>query len=282
MRNLSGNKLIIGKLSTEFFSRWDDDICLVDPSKPIPLGVNWSNCIGICDTIDGADLLKISLRTGLRHIVQASSANLHNEIELAANMILKSEIFKENPTQNIFNLNGNPDSLDKMRFAFCNREQKEELGKSIANFLAKIPRGDAIRDSVILMASELFMNAMDAQERSEEGATDSQESELVIIKDESRLIIGVEDPYGGINPNKVITRILETYDRGISKSINLNEEKGGAGIGCRMMYDLAISFCIVVEPKIRTTVACILPLGQSLKAQALTGKNLHCLSIGGA
>ena len=101
-------------------------------------------------------------------------------------------------------------------------------------------------------------------------------AELFMASDGQILLLGCEDPYGTLQPPKVLNKLRDCYSFGVSQAINFGQ--GGAGIGCFLMMEQSSSYFLMANPGIKTTVMTCLPLGVPVRVSSAIPKNLHLIS----
>ena len=270
---LSSNTDLHNKVSKDFAAAWPDDIYLIDANTVPPVEAELDRCIGILDGSGPEDIIKAAITTHLSHLVQVNTPFLEEELAASCRIITNHKQFHEDPWGTVFSKKNALQGLGNFTSIFKTYDQRVVLFGELDKYLARVPRSDTIREPIVTIASELFNNVIHAQGRLQipvHGA-----GKLFIIQDGERLLIGCTDPYGTLDPPKNLLRLTETYERGIADTMNMDIRKGGAGIGCRMMFDFSMSLYLGVEIGKHTTVGCVLPMGKSLRAQASTAKNLH-------
>ncbi len=260
-------------ITKEVTEKWSDDIFVVDAGELPPVQTSIENCIGICHKTTPKDVVKIALNGGYRHLVHTDSNDFEHQLETAARFIENPKQIFQNPSQGLLSLSKGLHQNNQFSAVFNDISQKAATFNAVSDYLNQVTRVETIRDAVEVMVRELFTNAMCAKSKSQ-GPGDGS-CELNIFQDGTRLVVGFRDPYGGLDPNHILWRIYECYERGVAASMNMDERQGGAGIGCYMMFQMSQSFIMAVEPGKQTAIFCVLPMGLSHRNQASLGKNLH-------
>ena len=93
----------------------------------------------------------------------------------------------------------------------------------------------------------------------------------MVAWDKDRYLLGCEDPYGSINEKKFLDRLHRCYVWG---NVEVRSSGVGAGIGCRMIFDLSATLYICAEKGKRTTFICVLTRGSRKQVDAFP-KNIH-------
>lgn len=261
------------RITKEVAEKWSDSIFVVDSCEMPPVETELSNCIGVCDTSSPKDIIKAALTNGYRHLISTEPANFASELGTAAKLIENPQLLFQNPSQCLLSVEGELKKPSSFSVAFNDNSQKAQVFSAVSGFFNTIPRIDTIRDSVEVIVRELFTNAMCAKSKSTNPG--EGKCEINVFQDGTKLVIGCRDPFGGLDPNHILWRIFECYERGVAASMNMDERQGGAGIGCYMMFQMSQSLILAVEPGKQSAIYCVLPLGLSYRNQAVLGKNLH-------
>lgn len=180
-------------------------------------------------------------------------------------------------------------------YSFHNSKNKDNIVREVKEYVeVHVPGSRNILEAVALIADEMYMNAIfDAptnptgqhifanKDRAEEVSIDeSQPAQIFLCHDENWIIIGCVDPFGSLQVQPLLKRINETYkDNGMA---HVRESgSGGAGLGCRLMFEYSTSMYIGVKKQQKTIFVCKLPLKKSHKAMANMPKNIHFLEVEG-
>ena len=230
-------------------------------------------------------VIELLLKKGFMHILLSKKEDLIREINLAIQLLTNpKEVFK-NPA-NLFFSNKNSKNF---KYEFSNSKDKSKILTSLDHYLNGIPKSNSIRAPIIIQANELIMNATFSAPTDQKGEhfhqlTDrTSEVELGYEKraclfaafNEKQILLGCEDAFGSLEIPKFLEQVQKNYSKGVSNSINFGA--GGAGIGSYMIFQSSKTFCLLVEPGIKTIFCSLLPLGLSLKAVDSKPRNIHLL-----
>lgn len=143
---------------------------------------------------------------------------------------------------------------------------------------------EAMRESLSLIFEELFMNAIiDAPREAEKrgvGSTAGASSVMTLTKFGNRVCLSCRDPYGTLKIPKFVGRMDQVYSQGAGNVINLHSERGGAGLGCVLLFEHSTVLALGVEDTNRTVVSCVLPTGLNHRQKDAVRKGLHWIETG--
>lgn len=239
------------------------------------------NCVLLTDQIPPNQLLSLISENKTHHVIQLSNLDYKRNFSNAATLMADKKKIFENPVS-IF-LDG--DNVQESRVMISQSPKKDEISNQIRDFLELVPKGKTIKDSALIVAHELLINVMyDAPKyyfekykktRSFQNITDPA-GEIIMAYDDKKLLMGAVDHYGSLNIPKLISRLNETFQE---EMVNVGmDPDSGAGIGCRMMFELTTEMFFSVSENVRTFVGGCFPLGMSLRKQQMTPKNVHIVS----
>lgn len=166
-------------------------------------------------------------------------------------------------------------------FEYSNGEDKQSLRDQIEAFSTQYSN-QACVDSVLILFEELFMNAtIDAPREAEKNSVHLTAHEKYKIRfhlgvDANRIVIASEDPYGSLNPKKLISRMVQVYSQGAGEAINLHSP-GGAGIGCVLMFENSSILTIGVKKNQMTIVSCTVYRHLNRRQREAIKKSLHII-----
>lgn len=262
---------LMSDVSSSLPSHISDEISIIDVSSPLPKGLDPRKIIILSDRLEPADVIEQAAQKGVRHIVQKGHGNLETEIRIAAEMMTNLDSFLKN-TVKTFGIQGKELIID-----FNSIQQKEEVKQKIFNHIQPIPPLRTLADAVLLIADEMIMNAMfDAPgnlNRTKDVLPDGKMARVLLTYDKKQLIVACEDPFGSIEDAKLMKRLKACYTGDQVTDINFGP--GGAGIGCRMMFDNSTAMYFAAKKNVKTITCCQLPVDQGLKATLTMPKNLH-------
>lgn len=236
--------------------------------------------IGVVEAMGASDVVRLAHVSNFSHIVQKDGMAFENELKTAQAMTENVVQFLRDPLSVIFG--PQPEDKDRESLFVVNpvTEKKTRTLELFEEFLKTIKGARRIREQAILVADELYTNAMKIGHPHEKMSTTQIAREGTVEffaeHDGNRLVLGCRDSFGELGFSQVLTRITNCFDRGVVHSINNGE--GGAGIGSFMVFNTCISYYCGVD-KGRSTVVCVaLPLGVSDEELASLPKNIHLVS----
>lgn len=295
---------LINMLPESFLTTVPNSVHLVGLDGSWPENQDLSRCIGVAGAI-GSDQVVEYQAKGLNHIVQMDGHESLEELRIAIQMIDSPHEFFDDIPGSLF------ESMTYSRsIEFDNMEQKRGLVDQVSQWASGEGMTHWFQDQAQLIADELVTNAVinaplhDKVDRKnkiakfalrrqkrddldigvsgilgEDGLTINvlPPARLILANDDSRVLMGCIDYYGSLDTQQLMARLRHCFKTGAGKAINFGS--GGAGIGTFLIFDLSVSFYIVVIPEHRTFVGCVLPLIKSLKKKDGMPKNIHLLAI---
>lgn len=252
--------------------------------------LNWDK-IAVREKIFPGEVMNEALGQKVSHICQTSHPYFVEDLNVAAVMLGCPDIFRQNPVSSILNTASTDfRQLDQkiiFEFEFNAAKQKSQTLQGVENALIKKSVPASIVSDAVIVADELFTNAvfnapfvdlentLPGASREDQNVKmhDGKFAKLFMGADTSRLVIGCVDMYGTLNMMKLFSRIQKCYNNGVSESMNMSS--GGAGIGSFMVYNAAASYFSVVEERVSTMICCALPIKMSNRARLALPKNLH-------
>jgi hypothetical protein len=236
--------------------------------------------IGVVKAMRASDVVRLAHVSNFSHIVQRDGLAFENELKTAQSMTENVVQFLRDPLSVIFGPQPSDKERDSMHVVSPVTEKKTRTLEQFEEFVKTIKGARRIREQALLVADELYTNAMKTGHPHDKmsSAQFAREGtvEFFAEHDGHRLVLGCRDSFGELGFSQVLTRISHCFDRGVVHSINNGE--GGAGIGSFMVFNTCISYYCGVD-KGRTTVVCVaLPLGVSDDQLAALPKNIHLVS----
>lgn len=237
------------------------------------------------------DFINLVINNQINHVVQgeAIQEGKNKNLKFAKSIIQDDKKFFDNPvdfmTKNeesrFFN-----DDFKVFRYIANNKFDKESTVEALLNDVNKLTLRDSTKESCLLIAEELLMNMVYDAPRyfdllpAEVKAKriPFRSSELILIYSSELIVFIASDTYGSVDLNKLLSRLLYCYSTD-KIMLNMNEGTGGAGYGCRMVYDHSTSLILAVNPGIQSIVAAILPNGISQSKIKRIDKSLHVFKI---
>ncbi|MGE0764339.1 MAG: hypothetical protein AB7N80_13745 [Bdellovibrionales bacterium] len=244
------------------------------------------NRIVVGRSLENSELMDLVVEKGVRHVVQMPNQDFARQVCFTANILTNPEKFFEDPRHYLTGM-GHQSLLEGDIGLFhyplaSPMTGKETLLDRIHADLNKIPRSNTIRDSALLVADEMIMNVTkDAPLYFAQNFPDApkrdRSSSLYIAFDQDRLLLWTEDDFGSLAVDKMIARLRDCY---AAEQINpLMAEGQGAGLGCKMIFDMSVSMSVLVKPGVKTVFCAVLPLGMSNRKIQGLPKNLQILAL---
>lgn len=238
----------------------------VKPAQTILHSANWPEGQILDLAVEGT--FQTFLNTNHRHFESelfAALATLDNPAQFINDPL--PFLFRETPTS--------------LLLPFQKKEQKAELLQQITPFL-NATGSRIVQEHARVLFEELFMNAVfDAPVEAKKlgFGGNKKHCELTLAYDSEKFVISCFDSYGSLNTQKLVERIRDIHNHGTKNIINLGQRKGGAGIGCSLLYRYSSSMSLVVNQGRGTRVTCSLPLKISQKSFSALGKNLQIINM---
>ncbi|MBT7669589.1 MAG: hypothetical protein HN623_08425 [Bdellovibrionales bacterium] len=181
-----------------------------------------------------------------------------------------------------FNPGVTMDESNSLHYTIKSSGDKNDMRLMVDHFLDSIPKVKRFRDDIALVADELFTNAVFntpfsdvAQDRTGFiNLNKLQQGELKVMHTPGNIHIGCSDPHGGLRVYKLLNKLKNIYDRGVGKTMNMNAQEGGGGIGHWMMYERTESILLAVQKEIKTVVIFTVPLTRC-KSEFGWNKSMH-------
>ncbi len=269
-----------------------DDIYLVCPNSIIPKDIPKDRCIGLIEKANKGTVVNLLFDSCVPHILQLGSENFLDELYIAGSMISSPDVFFENGivsllTKKVFD-KYKIDNYEEVEFN--SRDDKKNVMAFFMSNIAKLPRKNTIEQDVAFVVDELFTNAIfnapAQKDYGEKTLTRLNLNDIIYSfgnvgrfrfgANEKYVFIECTDPYGSLIPKKIFQHIRNTYLFGVRDTISMSE-KTGAGIGVRYVYDLSVSYNVLVNKDKATSICCIIPYGMSTKKKEKISRSIHVL-----
>ena len=170
---------------------------------------------------------------------------------------------------------------------------REKYIEKVAEYCENLGCRDSLVKMVMSICDEFLMNAMfDAPldkngnhkykelDRKQKLILEPQEAaKLKFASDGELLALSVEDPFGGINREKVISYLKKCFGKGEDQ---INAEGAGAGLGLYIIWKSVSQFIINVDPGVRTEFIGLINLSLSMKEFKKRIKSFHLFNTGTA
>jgi hypothetical protein len=271
-------------------SRWSDKVLVVDIAA-VPNRYGEEPTIATAANLESQDLIRLACSSGFQHIVQAST-HFPNEINTAALMSSEPDQFIKHPLASILDPTGvsadREQSLTGLSIEVRTLQQRKEIRARTQEYLEKIACPQTLFDDVHLIIDELISNAVYnapyqvrssetnpgiARVKNNDTIPGNLAAKLFLGKLENRLVIGVQDPFGALEPPRLLQRFERCQTEGVGQNIRWG--KGGAGIGSFMVYERSSSLYMGVHQSRSTVICSQVSLIKSARARSLLPKSIH-------
>lgn len=164
--------------------------------------------------------------------------------------------------------------------------KKSNYIDQVINFVRTFDRNQRRLRTISEIVDELLMNAIyDApcNAKGEPLYYHIDRTEKVVLKDEEAaslkcaydgryLIISVSDPFGSLNKDKLIGRLIKC---GTKDGVRVEIKPGGGGVGLHNILEYVNSFVINLTPKKKTEIICIIDFKRPMREFQKTFKSFH-------
>jgi hypothetical protein len=254
------------------------------------------NCIGVGEGLEPEHILRVATERSVSHLCQKNGHEFDKEMRTSNNLILAPDTYFAYPIASVFT----PDDLSAAsekaliaseQFFDCSNQKRSVL-ESITTEMSKRGLAQTLIDDVVAVADEMFTNAVFnapfvdkvthinpnvSRNTLEIQLEDGKRGRLFLAHDESRLMIGCEDPYGSLSVEKYLNKVKATYAQGAAATMNFGP--GGAGLGSYIIFNAGCSLYYGVRPGHATIICCVLPLGMSNRKRAQLPKHFHWIQL---
>jgi|GEM_PF-4833240 len=142
-----------------------------------------------------------------------------------------------------------------------------------------------ITDILATVADEMIMNALFDAPRDEHGkekynqldrkhrlVVEERETATLRLAVDARFVaLSIEDPFGALSHQTLSKYLAKCYARGPNQ---IDQKKGGAGLGLFTIFESAHHFVVNVQPGRRTEMICLIGLSRSFEKYQRAGKSL--------
>lgn len=226
-----------------------------------------------------------------QHLVQQDGLAFQAELNSSAFLLNNEHLFYSFPVSAILDPNQvgikREAELTIFERRFSNDTEKVELQLSLETELRNHIRSRSLLTEIVGVSDELITNVLyNAPHVSADNATSGinrnsrgvklgkgKTGRLVCGIDESRVVVGCEDPYGALNVDAMLARVQRCYESGVADSMNTGP--GGARIGMFLVVNSSTSFYAGVIPGKITSVFCVFPYKMGNKKRVLEPFNIH-------
>lgn len=274
--------------TSELFRGEDfSDLALPEKVRIVDMTCSWSaghdtkNQLFVNENMSPSELISNIADLNIKCIVQRRENYFKEDILRSSEVITSPHKYFQSHGQSLLK-----ESSKVLETKFSQVQHKENAVKQIESFCVDI-KSQSLAESTRAIFEELFMNALyDAPRESKSyliGDSDSylnRKSAVVrIFKNNNRMVISCEDPFGSMKLDKLIDRMQEVYRLGLGPAMNMKESAGGAGIGTVIIFEHCESLFVGVEPGQKTLVSCVLPIGLSLRQRDALSKTIHIIEV---
>lgn len=230
-------------------------------------------CIG--ENLLPADVVKIVSGPSCKSLIQYNADWFHRDLKTSLEIRKDADAYFKNAGTQL--LGGVEQSWT---WDFSRREEKY----LVKDRLLSVASGtEAMRESLNLIFEELFMNAIiDAPREAEKRGVrpKNNSSTMTLTKFGNRVCLSARDPYGTLKIPKFIGRMDQVYSQGAGNVINLQSDRGGAGLGCVLLFEHSTLLALGVEDANCTVVSCVVPTGLNRRQKDSVRKGLHWIETG--
>ena len=253
--------------------------------------VNFS-CVGVGENLLPEQVLGFAMDSGLSHLCQKAGHLFESELKSAKCIIETPENYRKFPIATILTPDDLSRSAEAARMAlehrFNSSNQKQDVLARVFKALQSLDLPQTMTDDISAVADEFFTNAIynapfvDLQTHRNPGVSRKSAeiklakgkfARLFLAHDESRLVIGCEDPFGSLDMRTYMGKIRAAYERGPAATMNFGA--GGAGIGSYIIFNAGSSLYFGVWPGRATILCCVVPLGLSGRKRLQLAKHFH-------
>lgn len=275
-------------LTSELFRNEDfSDLTLPEKVKIVDMTCSWTvdqdmeNQLFVNENLSPSELINNIADLNIHCIVQRRENHFKGDILRSAEVITSPHSYFQSHGQSLLK-----NSSKVLEAQFSEVQHKVAAVEKVEQFNSGF-KSQSLAESTRAIFEELFMNALyDAPREAKAYQIGDSESYLKgksavmrIFKNESRLVISCEDPFGSMRLDKLIDRMQEVYRLGLGPAMNMKESTGGAGIGSVIIFEHCESLFIGVDPGNKTLVSCVLPIGLSLKQRDALSKTIHIIEV---
>lgn len=253
-------------------------------------------CIGIAQSLEPEQVVHLALNQAVGHICQKNGHEFDKELRSANNLVLAPDAFFAYPIASTLtpdNLSADSErALLATEYIFNSSSQKRSALDQIVHAMNTKGLSQTITDDVTLVADEMFTNAIFnapfvdklthinpgvSRNTLEINLEPGKQGRLFLAYDESRLLVGCEDPYGSLSVERYLNRIKDTCAQGAAATMNFGA--GGAGLGSYIIFSAGCSMYVGVKPGQSTIICCVMPLGMGNRKRALLSKHFHWIQL---
>lgn len=282
MRYLGHNPSVQDSISKIKLGEKSGEVTVIDADQRAAVD---SKKIIVGKALENEELFDLVVDQGARHIVQMPNLDFQRQMAFCAQILTRSDQFFENPRRHLISNSDNSlitDPIQLFHYPTSVYGSKEHILEQVRHDVNSVSPMRSVREPAVLVADEMLMNILkDAPayfakafpELEAKGRTSS----LTIAHDSDRLLLWTEDDYGSLLVDKMLRRLQECYQDQLIQPVQ--EQNEGAGLGCRIIFDLSVSMSVFVKPGKKTIFCALLPIGMGHKRQQSLPKNLQIVAL---
>jgi hypothetical protein len=171
-------------------------------------------------------------------------------------------------------------------------ESKLEIMSELDEYLDRIDCWGAVKNSVMLVADELIMNAIFNAPRDNDGnakyATLDRSEDLLLEPDETavfryacdgrNIALSVTDSFGSLDRDVIIRYLQRCFDGGPAE---VEEKEGGAGLGLHMVFNSITQLTFNIQAGVSTEVIAAFYVRSGSLAFKTSGRSLNIFFLTG-
>lgn len=274
-------KHLTKQLDKSTLSKFSDKIFIIDETEITHPPTSIDKCIVVCkENLEPKDILELVWNNGVKHIIQESHGQLESEIIIAGQIIDSVDLFIKNPLKG-FNL-----KQKNFSYTLTKTKQKNELKNKVTEFIKSVPALGLLSDAINVILDEFYMNAFYDAPTDEKQThiyanlprteqielKDNQAIDFFISYNKDEVVIGCHDPFGSFDEQKFLKNFYSNY---ANEQSVVNMGSGGAGIGCRMIFEYSSSVYFTSIKNKETLVCSKLYTYQNGNTPESAPKNFH-------
>ncbi|MBX3032393.1 MAG: hypothetical protein KF865_00585 [Bdellovibrionaceae bacterium] len=227
------------------------------------------------------------LAKGFEHVIHKEREDFVQELLASALMIVRPETFSKNPLPFFFTGFQAPAEKSQgersLILEFRESREKQEIKEHLGGFFEAIPNLRFVSDLAMQVADEMFSNVLHnapmlpggnrpyaGLPRSEKIVLPAgQKARLFASYSDQRIIVGCEDPFGSLQREPVLNRLVEIYGESHD-----GRPVTSPGLGMKLMIDNAANFYLYAERGAKTLIACAFLVGGK-RANMTAAKHIH-------
>jgi hypothetical protein len=221
-----------------------------------PIKSKSASSILITEEVDNSDILNQINKNKYSAILNKKSPYYLKDIIRTSKIMEHPELYFKDPLKLLFE-----EVPRSFRINFNKKADKQKVITESVKFFQQIKSSMAI-EAIYAVIGEMFMNCVYDAPREAEKLNlplNVNDSELLISQDSDFIIISCIDYYGSLNIQKFLNRMQLVNNSGAGNSINMDPEKGGAGIGCIILFNYCLDLIIGVDQGKCTRFTCVFP-----------------------